>query len=64
MIIYKDGGETQLVWKPAYRIKWSCNLHFPLQLLVFAGKRMFYQLLELLGSEGGGDSNQTLKCDH
>lgn len=25
---------------------------------------MFYQLLELLGSEGGGDSNQTLNYDH
>lgn len=25
---------------------------------------MFYSLLELLGSEGGGDSNRALKCGH
>lgn len=67
VIIYKgflDCGELQLIWKPACRIKWSYNLHFPLQLLIFSGKRVFYQLLELLGGEGRGGSNQALKCEH
>lgn len=42
MIIYKDFldfRKIQIIWNPACKIKWSCNLHFPLQLLIFAGKK-------------------------